>query len=108
MRQFIAARNLIACSSLKGIQVYVKGIATAFNFDLFIRDNDGEKLNKIEEVRLKGSSSMISGIEGLAMSFEILPNLKELSLHITGQEEFADSFVQRFFNVLSLMDELSP
>ena len=33
---------------------------------------------------------MISGIEGLAMSIELLPNLKELSVQITGQEDFAD------------------
>ena len=51
---------------------------------------------------------MISGIEGLAMSIELLPNLRELSVHIMGQEDFADKFVSRFFNVLSLMDELSP
>lgn len=98
----------MARSPLKGVNVFVEGIATSFNFDLFMRDNDGEKLNKIEEVNLQGAGSMISGIEGLAMSFEILPNLKQLSLHITGQEEFADSFVQRFFNVLSMLNELSP
>ena len=60
------------------------------NFDLFMRDDAGEKLNKIETIRLRGAGSQISGIEGLAMSIEILPKLRELSLIIDGEEDFAD------------------
>ena len=74
-------------------------MATPFNFDLFDRDDEGDKLLKVETVRLQGAG-LISGVESLAMSIELLPNLRELSLFLMGEEDFADQFVQKFFKVL--------
>jgi len=78
---------------LKSIEVDVQGISTTFNFDLFTRDDDGNKLENLEKVKLQGPGSQISGIEGLAMSIELLPRLKELSICINGTTDFADQFV---------------
>ena len=78
------------------------------NFDFFTRDENGDKLGKIDTIRLRGAGSQISGIESLAISVEILPRLCELSLIIDGEEDFADQFVLRFFNVLSLMEDIPP
>ena len=60
--------------------MYLDGDATQFNFDLFTRGDDGDQLNKIEQVSLRGPGSMISGISGFSMSLEILPNLRDLSI----------------------------
>ena len=52
MRQFISRSNSQARSPLKAVEVYVDGIATSFNFDLFMRGDEGNKLTNVEEVKL--------------------------------------------------------
>ena len=63
---------------LKRINIQVHGITTPANFDIFDRDTNGDKLSKIEEISLTGPGAQVSGIQSLAMSFDILPNLRVL------------------------------
>lgn len=57
MQKFIGVRNREARSPLKAIEVQVQSIYTAMNFDLFTRDENGDKLAKIETIRLRGAGS---------------------------------------------------
>lgn len=48
----------------------------------------------------------IQGMEGFAMSLDILPNLQVLEIMILGEESMADNLVEPFFQVANIVLDL--
>ena len=82
------------------------GPTTPCSFNIFDRDDEGGKLNKIKNITLRGDGMQIQGMEGFAMSLDILPNLQVLEIMILGEESLADNLVEPFFQVANIVLDL--
>ena len=100
VKKFIQQRSADEQNQLKSITMDYSGSMVPTTLAILQRDDNGDKLTKLEELAFLGASNNVSGVSDLGMSLLIVPNLRILKIEIVGDEGFSDPLVDGFFTAV--------